>query len=622
MMGSPQHNKIKQLKDSLVGLPHKKQKVISECAYLDLLPALRSPDLQLQYQSLSLVLSLARDNSEVINNFQTQDLQTAAKSLVAAPQVPLKLVGLRGLLLLVSKGSSLEDCTTWVMNAVQTPQLAATCLELFCCLKHFDSVPIEKLVPILKSQLLDSQYSHKTKTRSLKLLSKLLTVKPFQDPELTEQVFQFSRVSDSLCKIYSAKCISELYKHKKLTKTQVDKLSWLVMNVGQLVLKPELSSKVLKVLAQLAKCSQNLQTKISKVNLTYEVIEKTYNFYTRLGNTLWETDQVESCTPGLPPTSEKPKLKGLVYGLKCLAWICEQCEETRQAIIDNAQLLEAIVKCMNCKILAVRKQACQCAFHLSRSSKNIKAGVLDSGIAEPLVKLLQDPVIKIRELVTAILANIFIDFANIRPCGIIETLVELSNSPHNKLRHNSVFALKNILYKSSTDERIDIMNLLTFNHLLALTDDPHLPIQEQAVLIVRNLLSDSEGIEFVLCKISSELLELLRKYMHPSCPFLVHLLIILANIASGLPKHKDLVLHSDLFIKSLEFSASSDPQLRVAVASLLINLTWETGDSSDPQRIATLKQLGIVGIMEKLLQDPEIEVKFYLQEAINKVNSS
>ncbi|KAJ2912220.1 hypothetical protein MD484_g8193, partial [Candolleomyces efflorescens] len=102
----------------------------------------------------------------------------------------------------------------------------------------------------------------------------------------------------------------------------------------------------------------------------------------------------------------------------------------------------------------------------------------------------------------AALCNIVMEFSPLRPIylehGLMPRLVQLLlRSGDGAIRMNALWAIKNLLYKSSTETKRNVMRELGWTQVFDLLHDPDLGIQEQAYHVVRNLSESEEGIEMV-----------------------------------------------------------------------------------------------------------------------------
>lgn len=74
---------------------------------------------------------------------------------------------------------------------------------------------------------------------------------------------------------------------------------------------------------------------------------------------------------------------------------CSLKEECRKAVMDQG-LLPLIVTSLSDPSVGVREAACKCARSLSRSVKNLRTSLMDAGIAQPILHLLNDTNIQVQ----------------------------------------------------------------------------------------------------------------------------------------------------------------------------------------------------------------------------------
>jgi hypothetical protein len=160
--------------------------------------------------------------------------------------------------------------------------------------------------------------------------------------------------------------------------------------------------------------------------------------------------------------------KQLESCLTAIAATCSLREECRKKVVDM-KLLPYIVASLDHSNMFIRSAACNCARSLSRSVKNLRTHLVDSGICLPLIKLLSDDNDQVKITATATLCNIVLDFSPMKKTvlenGGIEMLIEHTRSMDFGLKLNAVWALKNLLYHSDSDVKEKVMRQLGWHNL-------------------------------------------------------------------------------------------------------------------------------------------------------------
>lgn len=90
--------------------------------------------------------------------------------------------------------------------------------------------------------------------------------------------------------------------------------------------------------------------------------------------------------------------------------------------------------------------------------------------------------------------------------------------------------------------------------------------------------------------------------------------LTLTHIAAGSPRHRQLVMSqsSPILTPLLQLLSSPDPQIRLAVANCIANLTWRQDDNDAEgakMRAIELQRHGFVPKLEQLCKDPSVDVK-------------
>ena len=155
--------------------------------------------------------------------------------------------------------------------------------------------------------------------------------------------------------------------------------------------------------------------------------------------------------------------------LSAIAAVTSLREENRRQALD-AKILPRIRLALDSPHQAVGAAACQVTRSLSRSVKNLRTSLVDSGIALPLVKLLDDTDLSVQIAATATLCNIVLDFSPMKRIiidnGGIEILVKLViSSKDSAIRLNALWALKNVLFEADSDIKNRVITHLGFDTL-------------------------------------------------------------------------------------------------------------------------------------------------------------
>jgi hypothetical protein len=107
-------------------------------------------------------------------------------------------------------------------------------------------------------------------------------------------------------------------------------------------------------------------------------------------------------------------------------------EDCRKVIVDS-KLLPNIVEALEHPSADVRIAACQCARNLSRSVKNLRTSLFDSGIVKPLLKLLKDSGVVVQTTACATLCNMVLEFTPLKKVLFNAVCRNFSNSLHRSL---------------------------------------------------------------------------------------------------------------------------------------------------------------------------------------------
>lgn len=280
----------------------------------------------------------------------------------------------------------------------------------------------------------------------------------------------------------------------------------------------------------------------------------------------------------------------------------------------------------------VRAAACNCMKSISRSVKNLSAGrFTNEAIVTPLVQLLYDPFIPVQVAALGAISNIVVDFTNRKlffiQCGAVKQLVQLSKSMDSTLRLNAVWALRNLMFLADSKGKEHILLELTISTLASLISDPEPLIQEKALALVRNLVDGGADCVDYAFKEDSAIMNAVTRQMWNATASEVCIqgMYVLSNIATGNEFHKEAVMHHLLLPQTggstqsfiTRFLQSTDSQLRTATVWCIVNLTYPDSPSA-PDRVARLRNAGIISQIKILSGDPCLDVKYRVRTALEQ----
>jgi armadillo repeat-containing protein 8 len=149
---------------------------------------------------------------------------------------------------------------------------------------------------------------------------------------------------------------------------------------------------------------------------------------------------------------------------------------------------------MSSSVPGIRAAACQCTRSLSRSVCILRTNLVDAGIAVPLFRLLSDDSLEVKIAATGAVCNLLLEFSPMRKAileqGAMKILCEHTRSQYAQLRLNAVWALKHFCYQPEDPSQIEqMLGKLGYEQLMKLCDDEDVGVQEQALSIIRNVMT-------------------------------------------------------------------------------------------------------------------------------------
>jgi armadillo repeat-containing protein 8 len=149
---------------------------------------------------------------------------------------------------------------------------------------------------------------------------------------------------------------------------------------------------------------------------------------------------------------------------------------------------------MSSSVPGIRAAACQCTRSLSRSVCILRTNLVDAGIAVPLFRLLSDESLEVRIAATGAVCNLMLEFSPMRRAileqGAMKILCQHTYSQYPQLRLNAVWALKHFCYQPDESLQVEqMLQELRYEQLMKLCEDEDVGVQEQALSIIRNVMT-------------------------------------------------------------------------------------------------------------------------------------
>ncbi|PPQ75379.1 hypothetical protein CVT26_015511 [Gymnopilus dilepis] len=282
--------------------------------------------------------------------------------------------------------------------------------------------------------------------------------------------------------------------------------------------------------------------------------------------------------------------------LTALATLALLSDDIRRRITDELSLLPCVSRALRAKRhIGTRYAACQCVRAVSRAVSVLRTSIVDSGLGMDVLRIVMGQELGIgfgggtstngkgketvrvkeqedsmavddfgahgsvnmkqkglgedRRVLSAALSavcNIVNDFSPLRPIYLEEKLMPrlvyiLRESGDPPLRLNALWAVKNLVRKTSTETKRDIMNYLGWAELADYLSDPDDELQEQAFNTLRNIAEDEEGISLVFASLDTSLLlsKVLAGLHSRSEDVVLQACFALANLANGCEEQQE-----------------------------------------------------------------------------------
>ncbi|XP_057250538.1 uncharacterized protein LOC125497110 isoform X1 [Beta vulgaris subsp. vulgaris] len=341
-----------------------------------------------------------------------------------------------------------------------------------------------------------------------------------------------------------------------------------------------------------------------------------------------EADVIDKLSKHLRKDALQAKrLQGIFLAL---ADVCSKLEVCRAKLL-SLEVLKLVADALNHDCSEVQIAACMCLRSVSRSVKNLSAGVfMNELIVIPLIHRLNDASAAVQVAALSALSNVVVEFTTRKSIflqyGGVKQLVHLSTSMDSTVRLKSLWVLKNLIFLADNQFKEGIFLELTPSTLWSLICDHDPAVQEQAICFVSNLVDGCvDSIEYVFTE-EAIILQAIGRQLRISSKSEVCIqgMYVLANVATGNEFHKEAVLQQllpsagsddqSVLIKLLQ---SSDDRLRTATVWTVVNLTFPSSPGAYG-RLVKLRSAGVYSQIKNMANDSCLDVKLRVRTALGQ----
>ncbi|KAJ6617124.1 armadillo-type protein [Mycena sp. CBHHK59/15] len=276
----------------------------------------------------------------------------------------------------------------------------------------------------------------------------------------------------------------------------------------------------------------------------------------------------------------------------------------RRNVTDDLRLLPTLLISLSHRHVGIRYAACQCVRALSRAVAVLRTNIVDSGLGIAVFQIFKKEGEDRRVTAAALAAvcNIVNEFSPLRPIyldlGLMPRLVQVLGCGDPTLRLSALWAVKNLLRKTSGETKRDVMNHLGWQRLAELLEDQDEGVQEQAFSVIRNLAENEQGIDMIFRELGSDVLlrHLTASLAAVDDDVVLQATYVLANLANGCEAHQDLILAHPQILASLRAClAECKPDIRRPAVSCILELA-----RTNPKRRRALMDAGIVSTLRHI----------------------
>ncbi|KIY46790.1 ARM repeat-containing protein [Fistulina hepatica ATCC 64428] len=309
--------------------------------------------------------------------------------------------------------------------------------------------------------------------------------------------------------------------------------------------------------------------------------------------------------------------------LLCIASVLFIDNGRRESIIEHLELLPVIHRCLvlsedpeittrrrrEFRYVGVRLAACQCVRGASRSVAALRTNIIDTGLGRTIfhIFLSDDEDRAVQGAALQTMCNVVLDFSPLKSElmqeGLVGRLLHFLHSDDQDFKLNALWAIKNLSYKMSVEQKAELMSSITWNYFSGLLADPTRAIQEQALNIMKNLTETEDGVQMVFDELGST--TLMRHLMEASKSLdedvVIQAVYVLANIANGSDEHQDFILSNpDLLAELRTCLGEKSVDIRRPAVACVLHLA--RSNYSDPARRRRMIDAGLLATLKHVCE--------------------
>ncbi|KAF8751661.1 ARM repeat-containing protein [Rhizoctonia solani] len=245
---------------------------------------------------------------------------------------------------------------------------------------------------------------------------------------------------------------------------------------------------------------------------------------------------------------------------------------------------------------------------VARSTGVLRTGLYDSGIGRATFEMLMngEPDKRVLVAVLKMCCNLLNQYSPMREMfirdGGMQKITELCEAEEQTIRHLSLWAFKNSLFRATHEEKETLMRILGWERLERALDEHPGESLEQALGIVRNISHSESDAEWLITHISpAKLLGAAERTIGGDDSASVASLFALAQVAH-IPSVRLLIISRRRILEYIRSSlAHSEVQTRSAAALCVAQMA-----GCMPRRLREMREVGIDGQL-KLLRGREAD---------------